>query len=89
MGDEPSTKSAASIRGIDLEELRILRFPDVVKKTGLSKSAIYERIRSREFPEAVPLGARAVGFVAQEVDQWLQDLITRSRCASAQTGQVH
>jgi prophage regulatory protein len=59
--------------------LRILRFPDVVTKTGLSKSAIYGRIRSSEFPVPVPLGPRAVGFVEQEINEWLERLIRRSR----------
>lgn len=59
--------------------LRILRFPDVVTKTGLSKSAIYGRIRSSEFPAPVPLGPRAVGFVEQEINDWLKQLINRSR----------
>lgn len=59
--------------------LRILRFPDVVTKTGLSKSAIYERIRSSEFPVPVPLGPRAVGFVEHEVEGWLEQLIGHSR----------
>lgn len=59
--------------------LRILRFPDAVTKTGLSKSSIYERIRNGEFPAPVPLGPRAVGFVAHEVDDWLEQLIRRSR----------
>ncbi|MCW2957059.1 MAG: prophage regulatory family protein [Thermoleophilia bacterium] len=59
--------------------LRILRFPDVVNKTGLSKSAIYGRIRSSEFPVPVPLGPRAVGFVEHEVEGWLEQLIDHSR----------
>ena len=64
--------------------LRILRFPDVVTKTGLSKSAIYGRIRSCEFPVPVPLGPRAVGFVEHEVEDWLERLIRRSRKEAGQ-----
>ena len=59
--------------------LRILRFPDVVNRTGLSKSAIYQRIRSDEFPSPVSLGVRAVGFVECEVEGWIEQLIERSR----------
>ena len=69
--------------------LRILRFPAVVTKTGLSKSAIYGRIRSREFPAPVPLGARAVGFVSHEVDDWLEKLIQRSRNTNNNASEVH
>ena len=69
------------------QPLNILRFPAVVNKTGLSKSAIYGRIRTREFPAPVHLGARAVGFVAQEVDEWLMSLIQQSRATT--TEEVH
>ena len=54
---------------------RILRLPDAVKKTGLSKSGIYQRIRARTFPQPVRLGARAVGFVEREVDAFLSELM--------------
>ncbi len=54
------------------DPLRILRFPDVVNKTGLSKSALRAQIRSKAFPAPVALGLRAVGFVAGEVDHWVE-----------------
>lgn len=57
---------------------RVLRFPDVIHRTGLSKSAIYQRIRSEEFPAPVVLGPRAIGFIECEVDGWLRAL-TRQR----------
>ena len=57
---------------------RILRFPDVVNRTGLSKSTIYQRIRRDEFPAPVSLGVRAVGFVESEVDRWLAALLRQS-----------
>lgn len=56
---------------------RILRLPDTVKKTGLSKSGIYQRIRARKFPQPVRLGARAVGFVEREVDAFLSELMAK------------
>lgn len=59
--------------------LRVLRLSDVIQKTGLSKSTIYARIRSHEFPASIPLGARAVGFVEVEVDDYLRGLIKRVR----------
>lgn len=56
-------------------ELRILRLPDVIRKTGMSKTAIYTRLRKNEFPEPLKLGPRAVGFVEAEVNGFLADLI--------------
>lgn len=61
------------------EDVRILRFPDVVRKTGMSKSDIYGRIRRNEFPEPVQLGPRSIGFVEREVNGWLHGLISKRR----------
>lgn len=65
--------------------LRILRLPAVIRKTGLSKSTIYQRLRSCEFPEPIRLGARAVGFCEHEVDRYVAALIQRSRGAHSIT----
>jgi prophage regulatory protein len=57
---------------------RILRFPEVVAKTGLSRSTVYGRIRSGEFPAPVPLGSgRAVGFLKGEVEGWIVAMAAR------------
>lgn len=56
--------------------MRILRFPDVVRKTGISRTGVYEKIRSGEFPEPISLGERAVGFVEGEVDSYLTNLMS-------------
>lgn len=58
-----------------VEGTRILRFPAVVAKTGLSRSTVYGRIRSGGFPAPVSLGGRAVGFVEEEVEHYLASLI--------------
>lgn len=84
MSDEPKDAGAPLLQGIDFDELRILRFPDVVKKTGLSKSAIYQRIRANDFPAPVQLGPRAVGFIAHEVDIFICALIRQPRSVSVQ-----
>lgn len=59
----------------------ILRLPAVKAKTGLSRSTIYLRISLGIFPKPVNLGARAVGWLESEIDQWLQDQIDGSRKA--------
>ncbi len=49
----------------------ILRLAAVKVRTGLSRSSIYKRVADGEFPPQVSLGARAVGWVESEVDEWL------------------
>lgn len=48
----------------------ILRLPEVMRRTGLKKSAIYARMAARTFPLQVKLGA-ASGWLEHEVEAWL------------------
>lgn len=57
----------------------ILRLPSVTGRTGLSRSTIYQRMAENRFPKPVSLGARAVGWVESEIDDWLQQQIDSSR----------
>ena len=47
----------------------ILRLPEVINQTGLSRSSIYLRITNKQFPKPISLGGRAVGWVEQDVDE--------------------
>ncbi len=59
--------------------VRMLRLPEVVRRTALSRSQIYRLIEVGTFPRQVPLGERAAGWVEDEVDGWLRERIARSR----------
>ena len=50
---------------------RILRRAEVTMRTGLSNTSIFRLIQRGEFPAAVPLGRRAVGWLEHEVNAWL------------------
>jgi len=63
---------------------RILRLPEVMTRTGLSRSTIYLRISDGTFPKPVNLGGRAVGWVEAEIQEWLQRQIETSRKQSDQ-----
>lgn len=58
---------------------RILRLPDVKARTGLSRSTIYLRLAAGNFPRPVSLGARSIGFVESEIDDWIAERIRASR----------
>jgi prophage regulatory protein len=61
----------------------ILRLPKVMAVTGLSRSTIYLRISQGTFPNPVRLGARAVGWLLSEIDEWLtQRVEARDQCDS-------
>ena len=59
--------------------VRMLRLPEVVNRTALSRSQIYRLIELGTFPRQVSLGERAAGWVEEEVDSWLRERIERSR----------
>ncbi len=51
---------------------RFLRLKQVREQVGLSRTTLYEKIKRGEFPRSYPLGARAKGFLASEVDAWME-----------------
>lgn len=52
--------------------VRILRRPDVEARTGLSRSALYALMAKHEFPSAIPLTAKAVGWLESSVEGWIE-----------------
>ncbi len=54
---------------------RILRLPEVMARTGLSRTTIYEWRVAGRFPQAVPLGTRNVGWIEAELEAWFRDRI--------------
>lgn len=62
--------------------IAILRLPEVKVRTGLSRSTIYLRISEGSFPKPVSLGSRAVGWIEEEIQQWLKQRIESSRTDS-------
>ena len=57
----------------------ILRLPEVKSRTGLPRSTIYLRISQGTFPLPISLGARSVGWIASEIEEWISHRITQSR----------
>lgn len=49
---------------------KIYRLPDVMHMTGLSRSSIYLRISTDEFPKPVKIGRRAVGWPEDSIIAW-------------------
>lgn len=50
---------------------RILRLPEVLALTGLSRSKIYSAVAENAFPRPLPLGPRAVGWLEREISLWI------------------
>lgn len=56
---------------------RFLRLPAVKQAVGLGRTAIYEKIKSGEFPSPYPLSnnGRAVAWASDEIDRWIESRI--------------
>lgn len=50
----------------------IIRLPEVIAKTGLSRSTIYHLISKGRFPKGVPIGTHARGWLHHEIEEWIE-----------------
>lgn len=51
---------------------RLLRLPDVIERTGLSRRTIYRKMNAGEFPASVKLGANAVAWRQSQIEAWME-----------------
>jgi len=58
-------------------EHRILRLDEVQAKTGFKRAHLYKLMQKNQFPRAVRLGVRAVGWNSVEVEQWVLERLAR------------
>ena len=65
------------------EIFKILRLPEVRSQTGLSRSTIYLRMAEGRFPKPISLGIRSVGWIEQEVNDWVIQQVKASRGVAA------
>jgi prophage regulatory protein len=59
----------------------ILRLPEAIEKTGLSRSTIYALISRGEFVTKIKLSPRTIGFLESEIDAWILDRLNASKAA--------
>jgi prophage regulatory protein len=55
---------------------KILRLPEVMRLTGLGRSSIYIKISDGCFPKQIPLGVRSVGWLSNEIENWINRQIS-------------
>jgi prophage regulatory protein len=58
--------------------IHILRLAQVIERTGLKKTKIYELQSEGQFPMRVKITAHAVGWIEHEVQAWLTGRIATS-----------
>ena len=60
-------------------EHRLLRLPEVMEITGLSKTTIYRLMALTRFPQNIKLGSNGVAWIAAEIYQFIEEKIKLSR----------
>ena len=59
--------------------ITFLRLPEVRRRTGKSRSSIYQGMKDGSFPKAIPIGPRAVAWWELEIEEHNQLCIDASR----------
>lgn len=62
---------------MEIQSPKILRLPEVMSATGLSRSTIYAYVANERFPKPIKLGPRAVGWLVIDIEEWINGLIAR------------
>ena len=55
--------------------LALLRRPEVTRRTGLSRSTLYARMKLDAFPKPVYLTPTTPAWVEAEVEEWIATLV--------------
>jgi len=59
-----------------LTRSRLMRLPEVVQMTGVSRSTIYRWMENGEFPRQISLGANTVAWLVSDVEDWIHRRIS-------------
>jgi prophage regulatory protein len=65
--------------------IQVLRLPQVCARTGLRRSMIYQLEAQQRFPSRIKIGVRAVGWLEEEVQEWLTQRVEASRRTPARS----
>lgn len=58
---------------------RLLRLREVIRRTGLSRTTIYEYVAAGVMPAPVRVSKRVVAWIESEIEQFLRERIAASR----------
>ena len=56
---------------IQTRSQRLIRRPEVERRVGLRRAAIYKAMAEGRFPAPVKIGPRAVAWIESDIDDWI------------------
>ncbi|MGZ2410754.1 prophage regulatory protein [Sphingomonas sp. F9_3S_D5_B_2] len=66
--------------------MKLIRLPEALAKTGLTRTRAYVLIAKNDFPQPVKIGGvggRAIAFPEAEVDAWIEARMSERETAAA------
>jgi prophage regulatory protein len=63
--------------------MQLIRLPETLTKTGLTRTRLYAAIDAGTFPKPVKITARAVAWPTDEVDAWISARIAERETVAA------
>ncbi|MCL7939152.1 AlpA family transcriptional regulator [Halomonas sp. ATCH28] len=57
----------------------LIKRREVLARTALANSTLYRLMGAGEFPQSIQIGPRAVAWVEEEVDAWIEARIEAAR----------
>ena len=54
------------------DTIRLIRLKEVLRICGMSRTALYNNINRRQFPEPIRISARSVAWLQSEVLEWVE-----------------
>jgi prophage regulatory protein len=53
-----------------MSQAKLVRRPEVLKRVPFSNATLHRKVTEGTFPAPVKIGARAVAWLAEEIDVW-------------------
>lgn len=63
--------------------MKFIRLPQVIERTALSRSTIYEMMQAGSFPRPAKIGVRSNGWLESEIQNWMEQRAAQREAAHA------
>ena len=76
------------------ETVVMLRLRDVLKRTGLSRSTIYNKLNvaschyDAKFPKQIRVGKTSVRWIESEINSWMEEYVKLSRQSQGSMAEI-
>lgn len=70
----------------DTMTTKLMKLPTVLTHVAISRSKLYAQIKAGTFPQPISLGGRAVAWIEEEVQDWIDAAVAKSRVIDLSKG---